>query len=194
MTDTTRRSLLVRAQGGEESAWRDLTVLYRPLLVGWLRRQTVPDRDLEDLIQEILMALVRYLPSFQHSGQPGAFRSWMRTIAANRVRDYWRAGRQRTPAAGGDDATAALAQLEDPDSDLNRHWDDEHDRHLLRCLLAMVEQEFEPTSLRAFRRLALDGASGADVAQELGISVASAYQAKSRVLHRIRQEAEGLIE
>jgi DNA-directed RNA polymerase specialized sigma24 family protein len=58
----------------------------------------------------------------------------------------------------------------------------------------MVEQEFEPSSLQAFRRLALDGASGAAVAQDLGISVASAYQAKSRILHRIRQEAEGLIE
>jgi RNA polymerase sigma factor (sigma-70 family) len=193
MNDTTRRSLLVRAQRGEESAWRDLTVLYRPLLVGWLRRQAVPDHDLEDLMQEILMALVKYLPSFQHSGQPGAFRSWMRTIAVNRVRDYWRAGHQHMLGAGGD-ATSALAQLEDPNSDLNRHWDDEHDRHLLRCLLAMVEQEFEPTSLQAFRRLALDGASGAAVAQELGISVASAYQAKSRILHRIRQEADGLIE
>jgi RNA polymerase sigma-70 factor (ECF subfamily) len=161
--------------------------------VGWLRRQAVPANDLDDLIQEILIALVKYLPSFQHSGQLGTFRSWMRTIAVNRASDYWRAGRQRAQVTGGD-STSALHQLADPNSDLNRHWDDEHDRHLLRCLLAMVEQEFEPTSLQAFRRLALDGASGSVVAEELGISVASAYQAKSRVLQRIRQEAEGLIE
>jgi RNA polymerase sigma-70 factor (ECF subfamily) len=57
-----------------------------------------------------------------------------------------------------------------------------------------VDQEFEPTTVRAFRRLAFDGASGAEVAGELGLSVAAAYMAKSRVLQRIRQEAEGLID
>ena len=57
-----------------------------------------------------------------------------------------------------------------------------------------VEEEFEPSTLQAFRRLALDGASGAMVADELGLSVAAVYMAKSRVLQRIRQEVEGLID
>ncbi len=30
---------------------------------------------------------------------------------------------------------------------------------MLRCLLDLVEQEFEPKTFRAFRRLALDGAT-----------------------------------
>jgi hypothetical protein len=33
-----------------------------------------------------------------------------------------------------------------------------------------------------------------DAAQELGLSVAAVYVAKSRVLQRIREEAEGLID
>ena len=61
-------------------------------------------------------------------------------------------------------------------------------------LLDLVEGEFEPITLQAFRRLALDGASGAEAAQESGLSVAAVYVAKSRVLQRIRQEAEGLID
>jgi RNA polymerase sigma-70 factor (ECF subfamily) len=89
---------------------------------------------------------------------------------------------------------AALQQIADPDSDLNRQWDEEHDRYVLGCLLDLVGQEFEPATLRAFRRLALEGASGAEVAEELGLSVAAVYMAKSRVLRRIRQEAEGLID
>jgi len=98
-----------------------------------------------------------------------------------------------TPA-GGSSATAALQQIADPDSTLNRQWDEEHDQYVLNCLLDLVDEEFEPTTLRAFRRLALDGVSGAEVAQELGLSVAAVYVAKSRVLARIRQEAEGLID
>ena len=65
---------------------------------------------------------------------------------------------------------------------------------MLHCLLDLVEEEFEPITLRAFRRLALDGVSGAEAARELGLSVAAVYVAKSRVLQRIRQEAEGLID
>jgi RNA polymerase sigma-70 factor (ECF subfamily) len=57
-----------------------------------------------------------------------------------------------------------------------------------------VEEDFEPATSRAFRRLALEGASGAVVAEELGMTVAAVYMAKSRVLQRIRQEAEGLID
>ena len=112
----------------------------------------------------------------------------------SRTTDYWRAIDAGTQGKGGSGATAALQQIADPDSDLNRQWDEEHDRYVLDCLLDLVEEEFEPTTLRAFRRLALDGASGAEVAQELGMSVAAVWVAKSRVLHRIRLEAEGLID
>jgi RNA polymerase sigma-70 factor (ECF subfamily) len=189
--DETRQSLLQRAQGGDEAAWKDLAELYRPLLHSWLRRQGAPISDLDDLIQEILLSAVRSLPSFSHSGQTGAFRSWLRTIACHRASDYWKA-RRREPA--GADPAAALAQVEDSDSELSRQWDQEHDQYVLRCLLELVEQEFESSTVRAFRRLALEGASGAAVAEEIGMSVAATYVAKSRVLRRIRELAEGLID
>src|SRR5216683_1718989 len=180
--DETRQSLLLRAQTGEENAWKDLTELYRPLIIGWLNRQGVPARDLEDLSQDILLSVVKHLPAFQHSGNRGAFRKWLRTIVCSRTADYWRAADPGTQGSGGSGATAALQQIEEPD------------RYVLNCLLDLVEQEFEPTTLQAFRRLALDGASGAETAQEMGLSVAAVYVAKSRVLQRIRQEAEGLID
>jgi len=190
----TRQSLLLRAQAGQTAAWKDLVDLYRPLIFAWLNRQGVPARDLEDLCQEVLLSVVKHLPSFQHSGHRGAFRSWLRTIVCCRTADYWRALDAETQAKGGSGATAALQEIADPDSALNRQWDEEHDRYVLHCLLDLVEQEFEPVTLLAFRRLALDGVSGAEAAQELGLSVAAVYVAKSRVLARIRQEAEGLID
>jgi RNA polymerase sigma-70 factor (ECF subfamily) len=192
--DETRQSLLLRAQAGEEGAWEDLTGLYRPLIVGWLNRQGVPPGDLEDLSQDVLLSVVRHLPAFQHSGRRGAFRSWLRTIVCSRTVDYWRAADAGARAEGGSGATAALQQIADPDSDLNRQWDEQHDRYVLTCVLDLVEEEFELATLQAFRRLALDGASGAEVAEELGLSVSAVYVAKSRVLARIRQEAEGLID
>jgi len=192
--DQTRQSLLLRAQTGEEQAWRGLTELYRPLILGWLNRQGVPGGDLEDLSQDILVSVVKHLPDFHHSGRRGAFRAWLRTIVCSRTTDYWRAIDAGTRGQGGSGATAALQDIADPDSNLNRQWDDEHDRYVLNCVLDLVNEEFEPTTLQAFRRLAFDGASGAEVAAELGMSVPAVYVAKSRVLQRIRELAEGLID
>src|SRR5262249_17963628 len=151
----TRQSLLLRAQAGEEDAWKNLTDLYRPLIIGWLNRQGVPAVDLEDLSQEVLLSVVKHLPSFEHSGNPGAFRSCLRTIVCSRTANYWRAPGASTRPGGGSGAMAALQQIADPDSDLNRQWDKEHDRYVLACLLDLVEAEFEPATLRAFRRLAI---------------------------------------
>jgi RNA polymerase sigma-70 factor (ECF subfamily) len=95
----TRQSLLVRAQSGETEAWKDLTDLYRPLILGWLHRQGVPARDREDLGQEVLLSVVKHLPGFQHSGQRGAFRTWLRTIVCRRTADLLAGQRRGRPAA-----------------------------------------------------------------------------------------------
>src|SRR5262245_65571080 len=96
--DETRQSLLFRAQNGEANAWKDLAELYRPLIIGWLNRQSVPPRDLEDLSQEVLLSVVKHLPTFQHSGHRGAFRTWLRTIVCSRTTDCWRAADRAAPA------------------------------------------------------------------------------------------------
>ena len=130
--DVTRQSLLLRAQTGDPGAWKDLTALYRPLLVGWLRYQAVPVNEVDDLVQEILLAVVQNLPSFNHSGRVGAFRGWLRTIAHNRACDFWKARGRQKEAAGGSGVAETLGQLEDPDSELNRLWDAKHDHYVLR--------------------------------------------------------------
>src|SRR5215475_5216400 len=99
--NATRQSLLLRAQSGEENAWKDLTDLYRPLIIAWLNRQGVPARDLDDLSQDILLRVVQHLPTFEHSGRRGAFRAWLRTIVGSRTCDYWRALDKTAKAGGG---------------------------------------------------------------------------------------------
>jgi DNA-directed RNA polymerase specialized sigma24 family protein len=42
--------------------------------------------------------------------------------------------------------------------------------------------------------VALEGATGVEAAKELGLSVGAVYTARSRVLHRLREVAEGLID
>jgi RNA polymerase sigma-70 factor (ECF subfamily) len=192
--DETRLSLLARACEGDGDAWKRLTELYRPLILHWLRRHGLRAEDAEDLAQEILVAVVQNLGRFTHSGHRGAFRSWLRTITVNRTRNFCNARVGREVAVGGPDLMPALQQLEDEDSDLARLWDRQHDEYVVRCLLDAVALEFEPKTVLAFRRLTLDGASGEEVARELGSTVGAVYVAKARVLKRIRQEAGDLLD
>ena len=87
-----------------------------------------------------------------------------------------------------------LHQLEDPNSDLSRTWDEEHDRHVAQTILDSIRLEFQPATWQAFEGIARDGRPAAEVAAELGMSVNAATIAKSRVLKRLRQKAEGLID
>ncbi len=183
----TSVSLLDRLrQRPDAESWRRLVDVYTPLIRGWLGRHDVPAHDADDLTQEVLAVLVRELPRFEHAGRKGAFRSWLRAVTVHRLRDYWRA-RQARP-----EIDAALDRLADPHSDLSRLWDLEHDRHVARRLLALIEPQFEAATFRAFRRQVLDGERAADVAAELGVSVNAVLLAKSRVLRRLRQELRGL--
>jgi RNA polymerase sigma-70 factor (ECF subfamily) len=181
----------LRTQPDAES-WRRLVELYTPLIKGWLRRHDVTAADADDLTQEVMAVVVRELPQFQHNKQRGAFRNWLRTIAVNRLRALWRSRQRGTTATGGSDFLKMLDELEDPESNLSRLWDQQHDQQVARRLMELVEPQFEPTTWRAFRRTVIDGAKAATVAGELHISVNAVLLAKSRILSRLRQEMDGL--
>jgi RNA polymerase sigma-70 factor, ECF subfamily len=191
----TSLSLVERLrQSPENESWNQLADLYTPLIRAWLRRYDVQDSDADDLIQEVLLAVSKDLSEFEHAGQPGTFRGWLKAILINRLRKFWRARDRRPQARGDSEIDARLAQLGDPASEMSQVWNREHDQYVLRQLMALAEPHFEPTTWNAFRRVALDGAKPDVVAQEMGISRNAVVIAKCRVLSRLRQESEGLIE
>ena len=187
----TSHSLLERARDPADAAsWRKLTDLYTPLIRRWVRPYVAQPADVDDVVQDVLAVLVRELPRFEHSRNPGAFRAWLRSIAVNRLRVAWRT---RGPAAGGDAVLDQLNQLEDQASPLSRAWDEEHDRHVVATLLNAIRLEFQPATWQAFDMTVRDGRPAADVATELGLSVNAVLIAKSRILKRLRQKSGGLV-
>src|SRR4051812_5659600 len=194
-TPETPKSLLDRARDSSDGeSWRRLTDLYSPLIRRWVRAAIAQPADADDLVQEVLTTLVKELPAFRHGRRPGAFRAWLRAVTVNRLREYWRSRRDQPQAAGDDGTTEALHQLEDPASLLSRKWDREHDLHVARTLLEAIRLEFEPATWHAFEGVVRDGRPAAEVAAELGLSVNAVLIAKSRVLKRLRQKTEGLVD
>jgi RNA polymerase sigma factor (sigma-70 family) len=194
MQETTL-SLLERARSSsDEEAWRHLIDLYSPLIRNWLSYLGLQLVDQDDLVQEVLVVVVRELPGFRHGGQPGSFRAWLRVLVVNRAREFWRARNHRPLATGDSDFGKMLAQLEEPQNELVCLWDQEHDRHLVRRLLELAEPAFEPATREAFRQVVVEGKKASVVAAELGLSVNAVLLAKSRVLRRLRRELDGLLD
>lgn len=189
----TSQSLLQRARDPSDAAsWRRLVDLYTPLIRRSVRSYVAQPADADDVVQEVLTALVLELPRFEHNGRPGAFRAWLRAIAVNRLRTYWQS-RRGPQGAGGDAVLDQLHQLEDPESPLSRAWDEEHDRHVIRCLLDLIRLEFQPATWHAFEQTAREGWPAAEVAAEQGTSVNAVLIAKSRVLMRLREKVGELV-
>jgi RNA polymerase sigma-70 factor, ECF subfamily len=194
MSETSHSLLDQFRSRPDGQAWQRLVGLYAPLLRGWLCRHGLQASDVDDLVQEVLAVLVRELPHFEHNRRPGAFRSWLRTVTAHRLRDFWRRRGYRPEATGGSDFVRKLEELEDPRSGLSRLWDEEHDRHVVRRLLEQIRPEFRPATWEAFAGVMLEGGRPAEVAGRLGMSVNAVLLAKSRVLARLRQVGQGLID
>ncbi len=191
--EITSLTLLNRARGGDESAWRRVVALYQPFLNSWFRSRGIREHDAEDLGHDVMAVLVRKLPDFEHTGRQGAFRTWLRTVAGNRAKKFFEAGRLAT-VQGSPFAPDSLTQLEDPASELSRAWDEEHDRYIFQRLFEVVAAEFEPQTVAVFRRLVFEECKPGDVAREFGMSVAAVYSAKSRLLARLRAEIAQYLE
>ncbi len=139
------------------------------------------------------MVLLRELPHFERRCD-GAFRAWLRQITVNQIRRCLDS-RRRKPAAGagGDDAAGFLDQLADPNGNLSRQWDQDHERHVFGKLLAIVRRDFQPATWEAFARFALEARTAAEVADELGTTEEAVLKAKFRVLKRLREEAAEIL-
>jgi RNA polymerase sigma-70 factor (ECF subfamily) len=190
----TSVSLLERLGGTPtDDDWRRLDDLYRPLLRAWMARAGVAASDVDDLVQEVLLVVVRKISGFERRGK-GAFRTWLRTILANRMGDYFRRQKYLPTATGDSDFLRRLDELESPDSALSQLWDHEHDEHVAAALLLRVQGDFTPVTWEAFRRHVMEGEPGVEVAKALDLTLNSVLLAKSRVLKRVRQELAGLVD
>ena len=193
--ENTSLSLLERARSDRDSdAWVEFFDIYSGLVEGWLRRHGLQPQDAEDVRQDVMAIVIRELPRFDHNGRTGAFRNWLRTTTANRLRQFWRNAKKPANEAARADCGSLADQLEDPNSDLSKVWRIDHDRFVMQQLLERVAPTFKPETVRAFRRLVIDGREAEEVADELKTTINAVRISQSRVLRSLRKLAEGLID
>lgn len=186
--DTTSTSLLRRLrQPTDQAAWERFVEIYTPLLYYWCRRAGLSRDDAADLVQEVFAVLVEKLPEFTYDRQR-SFRGWLRTILLNKFRQRHR--RRGTLVSVG----MPLDEPEQSPGVLESLWEAEYRQSVIDRLARQIQREFRPATWQAFWETTAHDRRPSEVAAELGISVGAVYVAKSKVLRRLRQVAEGLLE
>ena len=188
----TSLTLLQRARAQDSNAWGRLVGLYTPLIHYWCKHWGVHGADADDVRQEVFQAVAAGLADFSRARAGETFRAWLRGITRHKILDFFRAAQQRPAAHGGTDAQLRLQQVPVPEADLPDAPPEELSA-LYHRMLGLLKAEFEPKTWQAFWRVAVDGQSAADVAAELGMTAVAVRKAKSRVLHRLREEAGDLL-
>jgi RNA polymerase sigma-70 factor, ECF subfamily len=188
--NATSVSLLERVRDQDAQAWQRLVRLYGPLVHFWCQRWGVAAVDAEDVVQEVFLAVSRGLGEFERQ-RSGGFRSWMRGICRHKLLDHQRRRhRQPDAAEGGTDAQVRIQEIAEPDPGEEAA----EVTGLYRRALDLLRAHFEENTWRAFWGVAVDSRPTDVVAGELGMSAVAVRIAKSRVLARLREEMQDLIE
>lgn len=190
----TSLTLLVRAKAQDPAAWQRLIDLYLPLVYRWCRLAGLQAADAADVGQEVFQAVARKLADFHRSRDGDTFRGWLRTITRNKVRDHFRnlpaeapggsqVNHQQDPVPAPDDSSEAGRQALSAEAQL-----------IYRRAIELIRSEFEESSWQAFWQRVVENRPSAEVAANLGMTINAVNLAKSRILHRLRQEFQDLVD
>lgn len=99
--------LVRRAAEGDGDAWREIQRIYEPWLFGFVLRRIGRHADAEDVVQDVLIGLMRNAASYR--GQV-TLRGWLRMMAERAICSYLR-GVYRASGRMTDDADALEAGI-----------------------------------------------------------------------------------
>ena len=163
-----------------ELPWEELHGNLRAFISRRVRNQA----DVDDLVQRVLLQIVKGLTSLRDAER---LHAWVYRTARNVIVDYYRSPTLRREVASGDreDLAAANAESEAISQDDERAVL----RELAACMTPMIRQ-LPPAYREAVTLADLEGVNQADAAARVGVSISAM---KSRI-QRGRQQLKAVLE
>lgn len=175
-------TLAQQAQQGNRDAFMTLYNRYLNKVYNRVRSR-VPEEDVEDVVQDAFIAMLRSLHSFE---QRSHFGTWLYTIVNRQIADFYR--RRYRVSAGGDTKTVGLEDAERmPDSS-------PQDRDMLddqmvvqRAISALPDHYQEVIQMRFTDKLTF-----AEIAKKRGQSLEAVKSLYRRAIQAVRDQIGGI--
>jgi RNA polymerase sigma-70 factor, ECF subfamily len=162
-----------------ELPWQELHGNLR----AFISRRVRNPADVDDLVQRVLLQIVKGLASLREAER---LHAWMYRTARNVIVDYYRssASRHEVASGGAEDLAAASAETQANSQDERAAL-----QELAGCMAPMIRR-LSPEYREAVTLADLEGVNQADAAARAGVSVSAM---KSRI-QRGRQELKAVLE
>jgi RNA polymerase sigma-70 factor (ECF subfamily) len=174
----------------DQAAWGDFAARYGCKIYGWCRQWGLQEADAEDVTQQVLLKLAHKMRTFTYDPSK-SFRAWLKTVTHHAWRDFVE-GRDRPGAGSGDTGVLEQLQTVQARDGLVSELGEEFSRDLLDEAMARVRLRVQPHTWQAFHLLAVEGRSGAEAAERLGMKVATVFVARSKVQKMLQEEVRKL--
>jgi RNA polymerase sigma-70 factor (ECF subfamily) len=190
----TRSSLIAQVQSPEDrEAWDQFVLIYRPVIYRMARRRGMQDADAQDLVQTVFMRLAASIQRWEKTDPETKFCYWLRRVARNAIVSAL-SRQPKDAAAGGSGMLNRLAEQPEIEMDVEQELATEAMREQYLRAAAVVKTDVDPDTWRAFELTVVRGQSCDAAAALLGKSVGAVYAARSRVMRRLREEAQRMQE
>ena len=178
MPYTTRHTMLQQMREGDERAWFVFRDFYSPLIATRGRDYRLSADEIEQLIQNVLLAVYQERVLTNYDRSRGRFRDYLRTITSRQAARLiaQRPGETRVGIEEGD----AVEPGPDP------KWEAEWRDFLTQKALEELKATMDTRAYMAFDLHAIHGRPAAEVARLLDVSENQVYLARSRGVARLQ--------
>ena len=178
------------AQDSQHARWSEFVARYRPMMEAYMRN-CFPTVDVDDAVQEALIALIKVFPVYKYSPEEtGAFHNYLTGILRRRALRVIESESRRLNKEQKYHEMTDLSILDDGRNERSS-WRESVLEIALQQLLA--DESINDRTKQVFVRVAVNGEKPETVAQSFGITRNAVDQMKSRMKDRLRELANALM-
>ena len=191
-TWNTRVTLLQRAKDpNDHEAWDEFVKYYEGYIRVILYKMEINPSDLDDLTQNILIALWKFLPEMQYNKEKAKFRTWMSRVVKNKVIDNYRSNARLKDKHDKLVPEGEVLFATYSESELDELFISEWKVYIVKTALEAIAGQFSEQAIIAFK-MSMSGADSSTISRELGIKPNSVNKLKNRVKHKLTEEVDRL--
>ncbi|MGJ8641728.1 MAG: RNA polymerase sigma factor [Opitutaceae bacterium] len=186
----TRYTLLQRACDlHDRRAWEEFVEHYRRFIFYILNQMRVSPSDIDDVAQQVLISLTKDLSGYDRSR--ARFRTWLSQVIRNAALAHFRKQKNQKKCM---DAFLKKQEQDEPFevSEIDQRIENEWATYVSNLAMERVLTVFKGQAIEVFE-LGLDGLPAGEIAEQVGLSVASVYTLKKRVKKRLYLEIRALV-
>ena len=184
---TTSRGLLAALPDQRNSdALNEFDRRYGEVVLAFCLEKGLQAADAEDVAQQVFTAVHCQIGEFEYNPDRGRFRAWLITVALRAIWKIWNRNGTRKEVSL-EDLTGLLQPTDNG-------WPSHFSAAVLEVATARIRSEYSAEEWTVFEQSWLHDVPYTRIADELGRSISWVYQAKSKILKRLRQQVATLVE